>query len=97
LVAGLLPFAVLLDPAVLLPLLALVSLPAVFPWVAVLLLLAGFLVWSVVDVEVCGLPATPAPANSAVIAANKATATAPLEMLRTFITALLVFQPTHPL
>jgi len=54
-----------------------------------LLLLAGFFVCSVVVVEVvevCGRPATPAPANKAVAATNNPTATAPGNLPRTFIT-----------
>jgi hypothetical protein len=90
--AVLLPFVVLLEPAVF----ALPE-PAVpvpfFPLEAVLLLLAGFAVCSVA-VGLCVPPATPLQANGAIIPARQATATAPRNLLQMLVTVSSLFQPT---
>jgi hypothetical protein len=82
--AVLLPFVVLLEPAVF----ALPE-PAVpvpfFPLEAVLLLLA---------VGLCVPPATPLQANGAIIPARQATATAPRNLLQMLVTVSSLFQPT---
>jgi hypothetical protein len=97
LLVALVPFELLLDPAALPPLLL------VFPVEVVLFLGDAFFVCSVeafgcsVEAGVCARPATALPQNAAVIATIEAVATAPRSQLRTFITASMYFQPTHPL
>jgi hypothetical protein len=91
------PFELLLDPAALLPLLL------VFPVAVVLFLGDAFFGCSVegfgcsVTADVWIRPATALPPNAAVIATIQAVPTAPRSQLRTFITALMYFRPTHPL
>jgi hypothetical protein len=91
LVAALLPFVVLPEPGVFVPLLA------VLPVGAALLLVADFFVCSVAVVEVCVRPPTPPPANGTASATKAPTAAPTRTLPQILITVSLLFQPTHPL
>jgi hypothetical protein len=91
LVAAVLPFVLLLEPAIfglLLP---------DFPVEAVLLLAVGFFVCSAAGVELCIRPVTPAPADGTVNATKMAIATPPRNLSQISVTISLFFEPTYPL
>jgi hypothetical protein len=91
LAAALLPFVVLLEPAVFVPL------PAVLPVWAALLLVADLFVCSVAVVEVCVRPPTLPQANDTASTIKAPAATPARNLLQILIMVSLFFQPTHPL